>query len=232
MTSAANRPRDADRAPTVRFRKTTELVTSELYQRRKRNLLFFCSVIILITLTQPKERIPVPLLGGEVKLPVELAFLACILATIYFAWEFYIDWETTRRVNAESVQFQAEVGNELGSELERLILVGSEQFALSTSNMRSALNSIVRLPENRETPIPDVNRAIEKASSSLTHIAKELPNWRQSAQDLRESYSQLHDTVSRLQRMNFFIDLVVATALTCAAIGAAGYIILNSFLKV
>lgn len=218
---------DASASPPKRFSKTAELSTPDIYHRRKRNVLLFCSVVILITLTKPVGDIPIPLLGGEVKLPVELAFIACILVACYFAWEFYTDWETARRRNAEMASAEGKEGKELGSELERLIEVLSARFETSAKHATSMVHSLAK-SAGAGNALPE-HEALSTLTTALSHVAKELPRWRKSAEALVGSYRRLHESVSRLQKTNFYIDLVVATALAATCITMSGYIVLLSF---
>jgi hypothetical protein len=210
------------------LRKTSELSTTDLYQRRKRNLFLFGSVVTLITFTRPGEEIPVPLLNGEVTLPVELAFLACLLTTIYFAWEFYGDWETARRRNAELVEAEAKDAEGLGSALERLISVTSYRFGITAIQMESAIKSIEAGEYGRSLEDSELKLALSRSNASLSHLANEIPRWRRASDLLRSSFTQLHESVSKLQKTNFYIDLVLATALTTASVGASGYVVLTS----
>lgn len=228
VITKARPPRPGAEGKISRFQKTAELSTTELYQRRKRNILLFGSVSTLITLTRPERDIPVPLLNGEVTLPVELAFLACLLTTAYFAWEFHADWETARRKNAEIAEADSGGAESLGSALEKLISKTSYQFGITALQMEGAVRAIESLerPDKADTA---TSIAISSSAASLSRLSKELPQWRRSSDLLRSSYTQLHESVSRLQKTNFYIDLVIVTAIICASIGASGYIILNSF---
>lgn len=213
----------------VRFQKTSQLITTELYQRRKRNLFLFTSVVVLVTLTDLYGDIPLPLLGEEVKLSIELVFFACAVTTLYFAWEFYVEWETARRRNAEDIQSELESGKELGSELHRLITTTSEQFSLTGMKVQDAIKALK--PGAKEMNA-DTVQTLTRATSILDNIAKEFPRWRSTTQQLLKSYRVLHQSVSHLQQINFFIDLVLATALTTVSVGASGYLILKSFVSV
>lgn len=210
-----------------RLRKTAELSTTDLYQRRKRNLLLFGSVVTLISFTNPIKEIPVPLLNGELTLPLELAFLACLLTTAYFAWEFYGDWETARRKNSEVVEAEADNTEGLGSALAKLISNTSNEFGITALQMEAAITSIDEMATNKRAD-PDLKKALESSTASLARLSKEMPRWRRASESLHSSYTKLHESVSRLQQLNFYIDLVIATAVTISGIGASGYLILRS----
>ena len=212
----------------LRFRPTAELATTELYQRRKRNICLFGAVVILLTLTNPAKEIPVPLLGEKVTLPVELAFFACILTLLYFSWEFYTDWETARRRNSEAIQAGAGEGRELGSELARFIGTAGDQFELAAWRMSTAITAIQK--DGGQASL-DLNDPVLRTSESLVEIRKQMPRWRATLGQLQTSYLQLHESVSRLQQMNFFIDLVVVTSLATIALGGAGYLVLRGFVQ-
>lgn len=268
-----------------RLRKTVELATTDLYQRRKRNLLLFYSAVIVVALSQPKDEIPIPFLGGNVTLPVTFAFAICVLTVGYFLWEFYTDWETARRRNAEVIsELDRDGQRDVAAELHQLVSVQSYKLRLAVYQIRSLIRSIEdpalrstwqrrfsdayeqarkerletegsgsglvwrgarsrkasseysRILSEKQLAMVDsvgsnIERDLGRTGAALGQLARELPKWRQSSDQLRKSYVQLHESVSKLQQTNFYIDWAIANLMSAVAVALSGYIVITAFIS-
>jgi len=198
-----------------------ELYLSEEFHRSKRNVLLTCSITIVLAIAQA-DPIKVPGLGVDSSLPARTVFCLLLLANIYMALAFYVDFQAMRARNSEAA---AEGGTQ---RIDEKIKQGSDYVSKRAGELAAlidqagrhvASSSSANMDESINAALDQVTAAAAAGLSALTGsqmpapggrggMSQAISNMQQAVESLKSARGRIVSKAGVEININKNLDLV------------------------